>query len=1029
MPDNAAEKKEINIRNKAIGAMILILVLSVPVCAALYFLGGDYSALRETQLEQMNRKVLADISAYANRQYLEAGESFDEHIRKEIDLTVCFLKEYTKAGAYTGPKVLSDGFVVEFDGGRAVFPPQISGAASVDKSLIEESLKSGQMRTGSIDMSLVQPDEAAGEESVWAEAAEGSETVRDLSFGRISEDAVYAHVTSREEYHQFLELYKQNNLSAMKTAAEIYGGMTAIVYEENGQIVTLERFGDGLPEEDLQKLGLTIEDLESQSSGKRKVNGHRYRFTVEKEEGDWLGQDHVYIIQAHMMDSMIVQLLQLSVMVCLVMVILYITITTYALSEEEYTLKKILDTSEAERYNPKRIRRKLRSVAVVSAVMILALSFLTQSVIQMRQQTVHGQYTLQLLAGQLKRGSEELEEGVRKIKENRYLKYGHQISAFLTECPEAQTEEKLRECCAITGADFIMLFDHEGNEVLCSKDYDGFTMSGGLGESSGDFKRLLLGLKEVVHPVSLDKVTGLERQMIGVTSDFSGNETEHGALIMALLPGMTDTSETPEEDSEVSLLVPEGVICLEANVSTGEILYAEDPSLTGKTIKEIGLADQSLQDGYMDFGMIRGVHRLILTYTDEDKVFYYAEDDSVLRKENFRYGVLAAVLYTLALMVLLCYLLRDYNDNNYRKWVIFAFEMKRNASGTESAEQRSAFQEKMRLRMERLQHRNSGKEHTLRNFFIRISGWNAKEPEKRASTVFTLGLFVLLQLWVVLVPGGYLLHGTGNTLLDYLLHGDWMRGFNLFALYSILVCLAVGDLIILGSGWFLQILADCMGPKGQTVCRLLQSIIKFVTVAAVIFMGLSYVGFLNTKVLASMGIGSIALSLGAKDIVADILSGILIVFNETVRVGDVVEYQGMVATVRAVRIQSTQLVTMPENDIMTVRNQNIVNIINKSRTATVYKLTMQVRTNVPLEKIDAMMKEALPKMREGCPGIIGTPRYLGVVAMRSDKTHGIRPLMTIEVDTLCDLKDKLSVMVYVNSELHRLFAEEGIEVY
>ena len=97
------------------------------------------------------------------------------------------MKEYVKAGVYTGPEVFSDGFVVRFDNSGAVFPAQISGNVSLaEKNLIEESIRSGQMRTGSIDMDLVHADDAAGEESVWADDVEGSETVRDLSFGKIS---------------------------------------------------------------------------------------------------------------------------------------------------------------------------------------------------------------------------------------------------------------------------------------------------------------------------------------------------------------------------------------------------------------------------------------------------------------------------------------------------------------------------------------------------------------------------------------------------------------------------------------------------------------------------------------------------------------------------------------------------------------------------------------------------------------------------------------------------------------------------
>ena len=190
---------------------------------------------------------------------------------------------------------------------------------------------------------------------------------------------------------------------------------------------------------------------------------------------------------------------------------------------------------------------------------------------------------------------------------------------------------------------------------------------------------------------------------------------------------------------------------------------------------------------------------------------------------------------------------------SYRRWSAFDFKSGTDDEETENEDRKSALLKKIGSVKNRLNQADGEDDRMVKNRLIRISGWDTMLPEKRASTVFMIGLFIVLQIWVILMMGNYLMHGTEQTLLDYLL---------------------------------------------------------------------------NSQVLASMGIGSLALSLGAKDIIADVLSGILIVFNETVRVGDIVEYQGITATVLDVRIQNTQLSTFPDNDIMTVRNQAITSIIN-----------------------------------------------------------------------------------------------------
>ena len=987
------------IRNKAVGAVILMLALFVPVSMVHYFLGRSDFRRQEQQIEEMSQDVLSRAAGYWNRQYLAAEAEFDEYIRKEIDLTISFLEDYVTEDGYNGPEVLSDGFVIRPEEDLTDLPVHLlADSASVDKSLIEDSLKTGKMRTAS--------------------AREGS-----LSFGRISDDAVYVQVTPEEEHRRILDLYVENINSVMETATEMSGRMTLLLREENGQLLALEQFGDPLLEDGVRDLGLTAQNLGSGSEGIRKVNGKRYRYICTETDGEWLECGKLYIVQVFLLDRIVSQMLLLVAMTCLLMLVFYVTIITYSISEVEFIQKRILDEEEEAKYNPRRLRRRLRCAGAVSVVLIFGIAFLTQSVIQMRQQTAYGKHTLQLLAGQRDRIIEGLDETVQEVREKRYVHFGNIIAAFLKNCPEERKEEKSRRCCEIIGADFIMLFDHDGREILCSKDYENFSVDRGMGENSTDFRRLLLGIEEIVHPVSTDLMTGLERQMIGVTVPPAADNEGHGALILALMPDTTAMSEETVEDEALSMLLPDGTICFEADKKSGKILYSSEPSMEGKTVEDVGIKESSLEGGYMDFDKISGVQRFVVASGEgsRESVYYYAADNSVLSKKNCRYGLNSAGVYICGLFILLLYLLRGYNEESYSRWL--AFDFKR---GTD--DEKTALMRKIRSARNRLNQKNGEDDRAVKKNIIRISGWDAMLPEKRAGTVFMIGLFIVLQLWVALVMGNYLMHGTEQTLLDYLLNGDWMHGFNVFALNSILLCIASAILVVMGSGWFLQLLAGFLGAKGKTVCRLLGSLIKLVAVIIVIVMALNYVGLLNSRVLASMGIGSLALSLGARDIIADVLSGILIVMNETVRVGDIVEYQGITARVLDVRIQNTQLNTLPENDVMIVRNEAITSIINKSRMASAYNLKFRVRADAPLERIELLMDEALPKLKEGCPGIIGTPQYLGVVELGYAGRYET-PVITLQVNAQCDVKDQFAVMTYMNKELHLLFAREGIEVF
>ena len=72
---------------------------------------------------------------------------------------------------------------------------------------------------------------------------------------------------------------------------------------------------------------------------------------------------------------------------------------------------------------------------------------------------------------------------------------------------------------------------------------------------------------------------------------------------------------------------------------------------------------------------------------------------------------------------------------------------------------------------------------------------------------------------------------------------------------------------------YFLLLYGVMDAKGETVGRLIRSFINYILIAITVFLTLNFLGVDTATLLASMGLLSLAISLGAKDIVADILSG------------------------------------------------------------------------------------------------------------------------------------------------------------
>ena len=120
------------------------------------------------------------------------------------------------------------------------------------------------------------------------------------------------------------------------------------------------------------------------------------------------------------------------------------------------------------------------------------------------------------------------------------------------------------------------------------------------------------------------------------------------------------------------------------------------------------------------------------------------------------------------------------------------------------------------------------------------------------------------------------------------------------------------------------------GPRSQrlrTFLPLLRNVIFIfiVTIAALLI--LSELGVNIAPLLAGAGVVGIAIGFGSQTLVKDVISGMFILFEDTVNVGDVVEVDGRTGVVEAVSIRSMRLRdgtgalhTIPFSNVSTVKN-------------------------------------------------------------------------------------------------------------
>jgi MscS family membrane protein len=141
-------------------------------------------------------------------------------------------------------------------------------------------------------------------------------------------------------------------------------------------------------------------------------------------------------------------------------------------------------------------------------------------------------------------------------------------------------------------------------------------------------------------------------------------------------------------------------------------------------------------------------------------------------------------------------------------------------------------------------------------------------------------------------------------------------------------------LVVAGVSWFLIIFSDIASDlRSQKMIRiqatnqlavlaLVRRLLKiFVLFIAVVFL-LRRAGVDVSALLAGLGIGGIALALGAQKTLEDLLGGVTIISRKAVRVGDFCQLAGAIGTIEDIGLSSTRIRT-PDRTVVSMPNAKI----------------------------------------------------------------------------------------------------------
>ena len=172
--------------------------------------------------------------------------------------------------------------------------------------------------------------------------------------------------------------------------------------------------------------------------------------------------------------------------------------------------------------------------------------------------------------------------------------------------------------------------------------------------------------------------------------------------------------------------------------------------------------------------------------------------------------------------------------------------------------------------------------------------------------------------------------------------------------------------------------------------------------------------------LASAGILTLVVGLGAQGLVSDVLAGLFIIFESEFQVGDIVTIDGFRGTVVEIGVRTTK-VKEGSGNVKIFSNSSVKNILNMTKDFSVVSFDMTVMYKEDLHYIEKTFKEEFPRIRKKLPAIVEGPFYRGVSSQGLDS-------MTLTVTAKCLESDRAQLEKDLRRQLKLVFDRHDINI-
>lgn len=205
--------------------------------------------------------------------------------------------------------------------------------------------------------------------------------------------------------------------------------------------------------------------------------------------------------------------------------------------------------------------------------------------------------------------------------------------------------------------------------------------------------------------------------------------------------------------------------------------------------------------------------------------------------------------------------------------------------------------------------------------------------------------------------------------------------------------------------------------RSKTVAMLLCNLIRWVT-AVILVIGVLYIwGVDATALITGAGVVTLVVGLGMQSLIADVVAGLFIVFENEFNVGDWITVGDFRGEVISIGIRTTKL--RAAGNIKILNNNAIQGVLNHTVEPSIVKCLIDVEYGAELPKVEKIINDNVSSLQ--VPGALTPVQYDGVAALGASG-------VTLQFEVSAYEGDYYVVQRALNGAVKNMFDKNGINI-